>query len=552
MRRERNPQTQNRMVFRNKDHREIIMEDQYHGAVYVGDDPKVAWRKYKPRLIFQRGAKIEYHSAIYPGYLYSIDTENKYFSKTLTDAFGNNYLFGNIYHKQNANLCLSSINGYDWKKKTTSTFFDINNYLGSYGNYELFQSGNYYDIYGMDYDEENFDFSGPTKVGSMYIDKTYRGQINNDLYQGGIFSTSSNYKLTIYLVTGLNFESQEIFSHTGTRINRCAVLGMFYVNKQYFIIIDYETYSRYPTYENGSYTIYHELRMLHSESGAPGAWIEEVIVPTHTYCYVSDNERNKITYNYRYNEPSFPVHMIYHDSKYYIYMENRDSYTSWENYTKRNNTKVIYGGGSDLVYEHLYIYYSSDLSSWTWTGTYPPDYIDVPFFNSEEIFTGRHGIGIMKPNVYSGIRFFLNGVSIRNDQPEASSNYLPNEQHPSHTLAYNVPGFFGPGSNSGTNKANRQYVNLIESINGKIQNIGDSENNDIWIFKYLTVYNDYDHPSGSNIIFTGLIAANFTDPLFRDNSECYVYLLVAPSDFAVGPDFDNNVDPISTEDYIFD
>ena len=60
-----------RMFFREKDHREIIMDDSYHGAIYLAEQVEPAWRRYKPRLVI---------GEISSGGLISVDVENNYFS----------------------------------------------------------------------------------------------------------------------------------------------------------------------------------------------------------------------------------------------------------------------------------------------------------------------------------------------------------------------------------------------------------------------------------------------------------------------------------------
>ena len=560
MRRERYPQTQNRMVYKDKDHREIIMDDNYHGAVYIDDDMFPAWRKYKPRSIFVNYRDFSYKSSAMQGALFSIDTENKYFSMFPSYYFdvSNYFVFGNIYymnfHMGGKNWGLASINGYDWKKYEVSVFLNRSDYIGNYGDYIIFRNNDYYYVYKITYNSENYTFSEPTLVTQVgaYDYGEYLGQVSNDLYKGAIFYRGTSIRANeINLVTGDNFDVQNIITFDNSGLTKAVVLKMLYVNNQYMIFIRY--YIDSAPQSSLSYQTYHKITVLCSDSCSPDSWHEETIRPQELDSYTIDNDQNRITCYWQSDNTSTStvLHVTYINSKYYVYLYHTYAYNSWQNYyiewRQGRRVKVITGGGRDVMFSYVTVYCSEDLINWT---NYTlPTYLDIPFFNSEDILVGRHGNGIMQCN-YNGVRFFLDGKELQ----RSLSSYYP---FPSGVIS-NQP-YLSEGDNyrpdpfNGMLSSNSQYDNIrpFEAINGEVQPTGNSDMNDIWISRTISIPEDEHH-----IYYYGIyVCINFKNPLFGYDPDNYVYLLnnnhgdwgnKNPSYYY------NNVDPISQEDYIFD
>lgn len=554
MRKERYPQTQNRMYFKEHDHREIIMDDQYHGAVYVDDEVEPAWRKYKPRLItyyFTGG------SNSYDALMISADIKNKYFSK-ISNSYFSNYavyqcgekLYSNYQAGSTKKYALVTTNGYDWKKKQVSSLYNPGTYLGPYGDKYAYISNSGYKLISFDYNYGDLDF-GELEVAAQasgsVSNMNYIGQINNDTYKGALFFTYSAYKTTIYLVTGTDFSVQEIFSYTGSATNRFAnstpSIQMFYVNNTYIILLPQIILSRAPTATNGTYLMYHKLVMLASPTGAPESWTETTVIPQYLSIDVRDNESNRVYYYHQNNNFTTATNgrmrifdIIYSDSKYYIYVYKWESYTSYQDYTKRGNQKIITKPETVPVhYGKIVALCSDDLENWTEYSL--PDYVDISFYNDSDILDGRHGIGIAQPIGYSSVRFFFNGRNLRSSTP---SGILPSEQYFWDMTDF-APCFFGNNLND------INYLPTIETINSRI---GFPLNEDINLMRGISLYES----DMVTLKFKGYIFANFKDPLFQNNSDSYVYLLSnTDGDYCIKPDMSQgNVDPISEEDYIFD
>ena len=87
MGRRRNIQKQtSRIYYRERDHREVITEDSYHGAMYLPEQVEPVWRRYKPRLVM--GNVISSLDDT-DSYFVAVDVENKYFTM-LTNNYRRN------------------------------------------------------------------------------------------------------------------------------------------------------------------------------------------------------------------------------------------------------------------------------------------------------------------------------------------------------------------------------------------------------------------------------------------------------------------------------
>ena len=561
-RRERYPQTQNRMVFKDKDHREIIMDDQYHGAVYIDDDKFPAWRKYKPRSFVFDIPSYSYQSSAYTGAIVSVDTENEYFSILRSynyNAKNAQYVFGNIYYKNyregNKIYGYASLNGYDWKKYEVSIYLDADNFIGLYSDGILMRNGNYYQLYKITYDSENYTFSEPTLVSQIDANTcgTYMGQIYNDLYHGGLFVLYRSYaSCTIYLVTEDNFEMQQIRIYDlSSRLLYISGWGFYHVNNKYLLFMTYGTLSRPAS--NLTYEGYEQRVVLYSDTGAPDSWVESTIIPKRLVSNVVDNNTNKITASnknasasisglglYNVESTNEILHVAYIDSIYYVYVQYNYAFNAWMNYYRSGNTKVITGTGSDTLYTYLVVYTSRSLENWdTFT---LPTYIDIPFFKHYYITNGRCGYGIMMPNG-SGVRFYLDGSELSRSPRGLPPGYYPNQ--PIYSTAAYAPNPFSNTRPDLTN-GNTTTVPQIEIINGKIQQSGNLENNEIWLFQSLPA--NY-YTTFHEIMY---ICVRIKDPFFRNNSGSYVYLLSNSSNDAGTRYVYENVDPIIDSDYIFD
>lgn len=554
MRRERKPQTQNRMVFKNQDHREIIMEDQYHGAVYIDDDPEPAWRKYKPRLLSMNtglyNKTVDGHTIKMGANLIGIDEENIYVSGypfPYYDSFYHspNFKLGNILYKNIQTIDdnnrthyygYASINGYDWKQKEVSVFFDSRfEDVYQYGKYLIKYENSLFNFYEIDYNEGSSEFIEPTIVKQVSNLDRYIGCIETEEHQGALFYSNRSRVVTINLVTGLDLNSQTIFTYNGTNMNYVTVGNLYYCNQRYFLFI---TYSRRSS-SNASYYLYNKLNVLCSEPGDPTTWTEHTVIPEYLYENVVDNDRNRIFYNVQINTcNSLAGFMMYQDSNYYLYMNKTTAaYTPYDIYYKSGSTKVITGHGQDGTdYEKIVVFVSSDLNYWEEHSL--PQYVDIPFFWDSDLYdnNGRHGSYLTPCESYNSVRFFLDGNLLR--VPSAPYGVLPSEPYYGTTSNQYIPNLIGNFNTLNSNS----YIIDNEILNGKIQRIGDSDTTDLWICRPIFVL---EAPYYVNYSFYKWIAVHFTDPYFRWSDD-EVYLLEGITRSPA------NVDPISEEDYIFD
>ena len=341
MRRERKPQTQNRMVFRNRDHREIIMEDQYHGAVYIDDEPEPAWRKYKPKLLSMDigGYNIVYDgsSRSLGGCLISFDVDNKYVSFADHKAStyqATSYKLGNMLYKQEASYGYTSINGYDWKaKQVTFSGLSSNPTIYQYGKYLMAYGSNSYNFYEIDYNEGNAEFSGPTIVKQIssfpFSWQKHLGHVDTDEYQGAFFfygntvasfgAGLTSYKnVSVKLSLGLDMEYQDVFTYTGSNYDSCTVSNVFNVNQRYVFFIRYFRFTSWNSQDVSS-NIYGRTSILYSDPGDPTSWHEVAVTPERLFIKRVDNLRNRIYDHIQIGRLS-GITMIYKNSTYYLYM----------------------------------------------------------------------------------------------------------------------------------------------------------------------------------------------------------------------------------------
>ena len=353
--------------------------------------------------------------------------------------------------------------------------------------------------------------------------------------------------LAIGLVTGNDFSVQTIFEHHTIGSTYTVRLGGFkFVNNTYMLFIGYGR-------SGGTYgtNTYYKVMMMHSDTCAPNSWIEETLIPEEYVARVYDNESNRITI---YEQGSISVtneacrstlnssviHALYYNDTYYIYMSETHPYNHWVNYYKRGTTKVITGYGSDTEYHRVIVFTSNDLMSWE--KHYLPQYLDVPFFNNNDLFTGRCGYGA-KSCRFNAVRFFIDAKSMMNTLP--SGTISSQMQYQVTTMVANP---FG-----GVNPYLTDEYNVITTdiINGEIKQYGEINNDDgIWMYRNVI----YTEGTGSLMEYRQLTCfVHISDPLFNVDPDNYVYLLrnnrIDSGDI---PDINENVDPISTEDYIFD
>ena len=560
MRRERKPQTQNRMVFRNRDHREIIMEDQYHGAVYIDNEPEPAWRKYKPRLLpmYIGSYTVTYDSSTraYGCGPISFDVENTYVSFTkgslLTTESANDKLYklGNMLCRCGNGNPIVSMNGYDWKSSTEriEPLADKRTDKYQYGRYLIAYYSNSYNFYEINYNEGSAGFTTTiVKQMSSFPWKVYLGEIDTEEYQGcfALYGTrvsggarlldfTDSYKnVTVKLITGLDMSSQDIFTYTGSDLETCKVSRICDVNKRYAFVITYIRKVPTPRAErDDSCKKYIRTSILYSDQEDPTVWHESQIISERLYMDREDNMSNRIYDHIQSGSfESAPI-ILYQDSTYYFYIyKHTATYTPYTKYYWRNNLKYITGYDQDGVdYEKLVVFTSTDLIHWQEYEL--PQYVDVPFYWDFDLAenNGRHG-GYLRQNTdYTGVRFYLDGNAQRYASA-LSSGMLPCDESNIIRPDYYTPQFF-------------KGVNDFEIIDGKIQKRSNLENEDLWmcrpVYKYNSTHSDY--------IYYRWIAVCFTDFLFRvGDSEVYLLDQANPYNQSF-----SNVDPISEEDYVFD
>lgn len=374
--RTRYPQRQSaRIYFKEYDHRDIIVNDNYHGAVYIEDQIEPAWRKYKPRLIpFGMDAFDEWWHNI----MYTFDVKNKFFS-LLQEDLGDDYIEPvstgddwDIYYVGDlANTGCITKNGHDYK-----WIEDVGSYMVGSQKYGSDSTVSIYaDIYTrkVTMNWAFLDYREGEKYAAIVDDETTRNfNIDTDHLNSYSWCGRSTNGCFLYYTTS---------SQSGNLITTHEYLSLS-ENKSASLQLIWQHTTTYDPY--GSYTI-PDRNMRIWKCGthyvAQRRWTDDRGFSTLAVMVSSDG--NLTSWN--------TIQLVMQGG----------SYLGIAQVLYRNGTVYAYGTTANGVWT---LWTSSDFSTWTQVSL--PDYVDIPYCDDADISTGRHGA--VTNSDYKGIRLVLN------------------------------------------------------------------------------------------------------------------------------------------------
>lgn len=364
-----------RIYFEERDHRDIIVNDNYHGAVYIGEQIEPAWRRYKPRLIpFGMDAFEE----LYHDIMYSFDVTNKFFS-LLQEDWGDDYIepvstsndWGCYYVGNIANTGCITKNGHDYKSINSS-----GSYMSptqKYGSDRTVSVSANISTRVVTLNWAYLDYSQGNKFANIVDDATTRTfDIDTDhLNANSWCGRSTNGCFFYYTTSSQTSTTTTINEWLSLSENKSASLQLIWQNTT--------TYDRYGTYTRPINSM--RIWKCGTHYVAQRRWTDNNGFITLAVMVSSDSDLTTWT----------TTQLVLQGG----------SYLGISQVLYRNGTVYAYGTTANGVWT---LWTSSDFT--TWTQVTLPDYVDIPYCNDADINTGRHG-AVVTPT-YQGIRLVLN------------------------------------------------------------------------------------------------------------------------------------------------
>ena len=377
-----------RIYFEEHDHRDIIMKDNYHGAVYIGEQIEPAWRRYKPRLIpFGMDAFEE----LYHDIMYSFDVTNKFFS-LLQEDFGDDYIEPvtasndrNCYYLGNlANTGCITKNGHDYKWIDESgLYMSPSQKYGS--DRAVFVNANISTrVVTMRW--AYLDYRQGEKFARVVDDSTERTfNIDTDHINATAWcGRSTNGCFFYYTTSSQSGSTTTIKEYLSLSENKSASLQLIWQHTT-----TYETYGTYTRPVNSM-----RIWKCGTHYVAQRRWVNNQGIYTLAVMVSSDSDLTTWT----------TTQLV----------ASGGAYLGIAQVLYRNGTVYAYGTTANGVWT---LWTSSDFATWTQVSL--PDYIDIPYCKDADINTGRHG-AVATPN-YNGIRLVLNRTATL---PSLPSGYI--------------------------------------------------------------------------------------------------------------------------------
>ena len=516
-----------RMFFREKDHREIIMDDSYHGAIYLAEQVEPAWRRYKPRLVI---------GEISSGGLISVDVENNYFS-CLTEWRSDNpsdyvrgitsqqpifragYLqaFCSCYdmlpeYRSRLLGAIISKNGYDWKRVDyTDNIHSFNSNVQSYGKDLLFDyiRSNLVCFWKFDYNEGNKYTEGWEHITDLSWQNTngdYCGVIDTDNYNGCfLYRTVTTirrvgttyyytYNYNIYMFLDLSLPATLCFQKTISDVSQSMQVyterarDVWWVHKTkdtvFFLQARFKRDLTTNLDQNRLFCYSSSIDNINTSS-----WIESEIIP-----WANNN-------NCQWDYQKYLV--LYRNNIVYLYLYCY---------------KVISGN----LIRFWRLFTTSDFQQWNEITL--PDYLDIPFFNYNN---DDYRYGVIIPSPYNKIRIILNTEALNYTLPSGTV-----------LVSYaNLADIYGDYIGSGrvnTGYVSRHWNDYFESIDGELTSNISYE--DLWLF---------------DLYPNTIIHINNLE--FEEDSNNYAYYFPdTPKDTSGNVLYPRFKETIDSSDYIFD
>lgn len=560
MGRRRNKQNQtSRIYYRDKDHREVIMDDSYHGAMYLAEQYEPVWRRYKPRLVF--GVVKSIDNITFTGHLVTVDVENKYFS--MLHYFPRYEVFGESYYRLRTPLLshespfilnndmiwtifidisdrdrsgggfgLISKNGYDWK---TLEYYPLPPGVTNYGGYQKFANGLYifadrypeklYDVYDLKY-QDGEQIATIEGLGTIPYDNTLGGYsiggINTSQYSGYVTYKTTTTSVVRNRITYFTYKYDlNVYDYsTSSFINIYHKDGPANVPSSDQAYYDKVTGDVKAVYYTNDYFFF--IQHWYVRSRTTGLGTERLIC-----CYapisninINSWSENTITTNIYNPTTSSPDYMRYDYNCYFV--------------TFRNNKAYFYimyyiGTGDSMIAEwHLFI--SSDLQNWE--RVVLPDYLDVPYFNEDN---SDNRYGVIVNSQYDYVRVPLCSTAL-SGVPSNTLLAVDNMADMLNVFGFNMgQGIFTGGSSKHSPMTDNVWFEIID---GKPTT--DIMTEDLWIFDVCP----------NTIIYID----NMTFSQSSNNCAYAIYTpttIPDPSPYS-GYDIVPYKEPIDESDYIFD
>lgn len=487
MGRQRNKQNQTaRIYYRERDHREVIMDDSYHGAMYLPEQVEPVWRKYKPRLVL--GAVLTSTSVTYTGaHLVSVDVENKYFTMLTnfqTGYYDDHYLIAPptsvilipnkdiiwIYgvelvdqaRTEYGGYGMLSKDGYDWKPLG---YWPLPPGVYNYGQrYQCFGDGHFifddqtglYSVYDLDY-LEGEKIATIRYLGSVPRDYSYGysiAPINTSQYSGYISyknNTTSvrrsgtyyyTYKYDLNVYDYLSSSWINIYHKDGPAnveqsqqayVDRMYdVLAVYYLNDQIFFIAVWYVRSQTTGMQNQRFVCVHSS----ISDISLNSWVESEFC-SHSY----------------YPTPSSSAD-VYLYSRYFITVRNNKAFL----YMMRHLPNDVYTWD---------LFISSNLDNWERVDL--PEYLDIPFFKNDNS-DGRYGVVVESSYDYVRIPISSTGIV------SVPSNVLLATEDNVEIFGANM-GFWAYPHGNGDPRSDDLWFEILD---GKI--VTNPPTEDLWLF----------------------------------------------------------------------
>ena len=458
-----------RVYFQEHDHRDIIMGDNYHGAVYIGEDIEPKWRKYKPRLIhFVNSYPI---SPYYNGGAFAFDVTNQFFSLAMQEDYEDEGITP-LPADDDRYFCLVgslawtwgiSKNGYDFKRiGDTSPYFNEWHRYGSNYTVNIINYPSSSDVVTMGWAGIRYN-EGQQTADTYTVSTATYSKSNDHIYGRSYCGRQTDGCFLAY--------SERTLSNN---VYYCHDYLSLSTNRSTLSLIWEHSYSYNP---NQDYTIKSAFNDSDNKIWKCGTnYISGMIITERT--------GSSTDYSFYFRTSS--------DSDLSTWTENLILHRCGSNcriacVMYRNGTAYIYVW---LANYNLALFTTSDFS--TFTQVQLPDYIDIPFLDSADIDNDRYG-AVDNPT-YDAVRLVINNTAVL---PSLPNDYVQ------FTLTS-----FGD---------RYEHQNYFESINGTLtENISSTDMLITHIIgSYTAIYLDNMsfQTSNGNVAYALLYNWNGADPI---------------------------------------
>jgi len=544
MGRQRNKQNQTaRIYYRERDHREVIMDDSYHGAMYLPDQVEPVWRRYKPRLVMGSVVTSENSSSGHNSHLVTVDVENKYF--TMLTYIPDYYQYVGVLRTVSCSRIfipnkdiiwvyyaetyldrgdggfpscgLISKNGYDWKPMQ---YWPLPPGVHNYGQHER--------VFG----DGHFIFDDQTNLYSVYDFDYQEGENVATIICLGSVPRNNVYGYAIAPINTEQYSGYISYKNTTTYVIR---------NRIYYYTYKYDV-NIYDYLSSSWVNIYHKDGASNVQAQAYDVDRLDDVRATYCLndqiffieCWTKTSQSTGMT-TQRFVCVHSPMSNInlnsWTESEFFSWEYRATPSSSADYYVNRLSFIMV---RNDTVYLYMVRHFSANNEKWAlfktsnlidWEEIVLPDYLDVPYFN-EDNSNGKYGVVV--ESEYDYVRIPIS-MSALNNVPSnivlATDDYIK-------IFGGNM-GFLPTGY--GNNEPISEDV-WFEILDGKITTDVPSE--DLWIFDVCP----------NTIIYID----NMT---FSESSNNCAYAIYEPKTIETIPDYHYDIhpykEPIDESDYIF-